>query len=246
MMVRLIGWIAAALLCPAALAMADEVVPRETLHADIERTYESLTTAAAAGSRFAVSVDLGGDNFALAHDAAAGRLQVLYRMNFNQVAEGWSWQPQANPAQADYYRYKFLPLGSRERPQGAPYVQEDLPGRPRQVQRIWHYDYFFAFDNPYDFFPRPTVEDDAGFTADIPLAAAQARELMQPGRIGMLAWARWVEPKQAESTTFWKATDGKPVDLTLKNRYLIGKLEEIWFVDSADGRVLAKLVPSRR
>ena len=40
---RLIGWIAAALLCPAALAMAGEVAPHEMLRADIERTYEAAT-----------------------------------------------------------------------------------------------------------------------------------------------------------------------------------------------------------
>ena len=243
---RLIGWLAMALLVPAALAVAGETAPRGAWQADIELSYETLAATAAADGRFAVSVALDGDNLALAHDAAAGRLHILYRMNFNQVAEGWSWQPQADPAHSDYYRYKFLPLGSRERPQGMPYVQEDMPGQPRQVQRIWHYDYFLAFDNPYDFFARPTIEDDAGFAAEIALAEPQARELLAPGRFGMLAWARWVEPKQAESTTFWKATDGKPVDLTLKNRYLIAKLEEVWFFDTLDGRVLAKLAPVRR
>lgn len=243
----LIGLLAVLMVqCPVAQAAPDDVrAPREILQADIERTYEALDARAA--GRFAVAVDLvGDDNFSLTADAAAGRLHLLYRMNFNQIAEGWSWQPQANPAEADYYRYKFLPLGSRERQQGAAYVQEDFPGRPREVKRIWHYDYFLAFDNPYDFFARPTIEDDAGFAADVALAEPQLRALQQPGRVGMLAWAHWAEPKQAESTTFWKATDGKPVDLTLKNRYLIGKLDEIWFVDTIDGQVLAKLAPAGR
>jgi hypothetical protein len=245
MMRRFIPPLAVALLWPLP-AGAGEAVPRAVLSADVERSYENLTAAAAPGERFAVAVDLAGDGLALAHDAGKGRLRILYRMTFNQVAEGWSWQPHADPARSDYYRYKFLPLGSRERLQGASYVQEDMPGRPREVKRVGRYDYFLAFDNPYDFFPRPTVEDDAGFAAELSLDEARARELSAPGRLGMLAWARWAEPKQAESTTFWKATDGKPVDLTLKNRYLIGSLEEVWFVDTADGLVLAKLLPIRR
>lgn len=248
-MVRMSGWFVAllALAFQAAQAVASDAAetqaPFAAMRADIERTYESVATTPAAGERFAVAVDPADENLAVSHDAAAGRLRILYRMNFNQVAEGWSWQPQANPAQADYYRFKFLPLGTRERQQGAAYMHEDLPGRAREVKRIWRYDYFFAFDNPYDFFPRPTVEDDAGFAAEISLPAPQLRELSQPGRIGMLAWGRWEEPRHAESTTFWKATDGKPVDFTLKNRYLIGKLEAVWFIDTLDGQVLAKLVP---
>lgn len=240
---RLLGWLALLLLCPVVPAGAADLSLNEVLLGDIERRYETLTTGPAASERFVVAVDLDGDNLALTHDAAAGRLSVRYRMNFNQVAEGWSWQPQANPADTDYYRYKFLPLGSRERQQGAPYVQEDLPGRTREVKRIWHFDYFLAFDNPYDFFARPTLDDDAGFVGEIAVTAAQAQEFMKPGRLALLAWAHWQTPKYAESTTFWKATDGKPVDLTLKNRYLIGKLDELWIVDNADARVLAKLGP---
>lgn len=235
----------AALVALAALGMASPLAAdtglAALLQADIESAYAAL--AAAPAGRFAVRVDAGDGNLAVSRDAAGGRLRILYRMNFNQVAEGWSWQPQADPAVADYYRFKFLPLGTRERQQGAPYVQEDLPGRPREVRRLWQYDYFFAFDNPYDFFARPTVEDDAGFAAELAVSADEAEKLLSPGRVAMLAWGRFTEPQRAESTTFWKATDGKPVDLTLKNRYLIGKLEEIWFVDAVAAEVLVKLLP---
>ena len=110
---RLSGWLAVVLMCPVLLATAGEAVPREVWQTDIERAYESLTAAAVTDGHFVIAVDLDGDNLALTHDAAAGRLHILYRMNFNQVAEGWSWTPQADPAQSDYYRYKFLPLGSR-------------------------------------------------------------------------------------------------------------------------------------
>lgn len=239
---RLVAGFIAALTFQAAQAAPDADLALSALRADVERVYEAAVAKPADG-RFVVTVDLSGENFTTSADTAG--LQVLYRMNFNQVAEGWSWQPQANPETADYYRFKFLPLGSHEREQGAPYVQEDMPGKSRQVRRVWRYDYFFAFDNPYDFFDRPTVEDDAGFAAKIPASPEQAAELAKPGRIGMVAWARWVNPRHADSTTFWKATDGKPVDLTLKNRYLIGKLEEVWFVDTTDGRLLAKLLPTR-
>lgn len=215
------------------------VTPGEWLQADIERTYDALPPVPA--GRFAVWVDTA-DDLAVSGEPD-GRIRLLYRMNFNQVAEGWSWQPQADPAVADYYRFKFLPLGTRVREQGAPYVQEDMPGRPREVKRVWQYDYFFAFDNPYDFFARPTVEDDAGFVAEITVSPERAKDLQQAGRIGMLALGRFAEQGRAESTTFWKATDGKPVDLTLKNRYLLGKLEEVWFVDSVGGEVLARLTP---
>lgn len=213
--------------------------PVEWLQADIERTYDALPPAPA--GRFAVRVDAADD--LVVSGEAGGRLHLLYRMNFNQVAEGWSWQPQADPAVADYYRFKFLPLGTRVREQGAPYVQEDLPGRPREVKRVWQYDYFFAFDNPYDFFARPTVEDDAGFVAEVTVAPERVKDLQQAGRIGMLALGHFAEAGRAESTTFWKATDGKPVDMTLKNRYLLGKLDEVWFVDTVGGEVLARLTP---
>jgi len=45
----------------------------------------------------------------------------------------------------------------------------------------------------------------------------------------------------AESTTFWKATASAPVDFTLKKRYLIGQLDEVWYYDAASGQVLARL-----
>lgn len=210
---------------------------------DVEGAYTAV--AAVRGDQsFAVAVDLGDENLSLAYEG--GRLRLLYRMNFNNIAEGWSWQPLADPAREDYYRYKFLPLGTVEREVGAPYIQEDMPGRPREVRRKWRYDYFLAFENPYDFYTRPTVEDDAGFAAELPMGEAEARALMQPGRIGLLAWARAAQPAQSESTTFWKATDGKPVDLTLKNRYLMGRLEALAFIDNTDGRVLVRLAPVSR
>lgn len=163
------------------------------------------------------------------------RIDVLYRMAFNQIAEGWSWQPLADPAVDDYYRFKFLPLQSVADERGE-YAGEDKIGTPQQMKISWRYDYFLAFENLYDFYPR-SVDDDAGFSANLPASVA--------GRLGMRARARLVEPVVSESTTFWKATYGKPTDFTLKKRYLVGKLEEVAFIDSASGEVLCRIGPGQ-
>ena len=94
------------------------------------------------------------------------RAKVLYRMAFNQIAEGWSWRPLADPAVDDYYQYKFLPLQSLQVDRGE-YAGEDKVGTPQRMKVIWRYDYFLAFENLYAFYPR-AVDDDAGFSADVP------------------------------------------------------------------------------
>jgi len=164
------------------------------------------------------------------------RLDVLYRMAFNQIAEGWSWQPLADPAVDDYYRYKFLPLQSVSVERGE-YSAEDKIGETQTMKVIWRYDYFLAFANLYDFYPR-AVDDDAGFSADLPAAMA--------GRVGVRARARLIAPVISESTTFWKATYGKPTDFTLKKRYLVGALEEVAFFDTVSGEMLCRIQPGQR
>jgi len=49
----------------------------------------------------------------------------------------------------------------------------------------------------------------------------------------------------SDSTTFWKATSARPVDFTLKKRYFVGKLDEVWFHDAKSGKTLARFVPRR-
>jgi len=49
----------------------------------------------------------------------------------------------------------------------------------------------------------------------------------------------------SESTTFWKATYGKPVDFTLKKRYLMAVLDEVQFTDTRDDRVLCRVLPGQ-
>lgn len=181
-----------------------------------------------------VEIDVSpGDGLAI--EVNGERASVLYRMAFNQIAEGWSWRPLADPAVDDYYQYKFLPLQSLQVDHGE-YAGEDKVGTPQQMKVIWRYDYFLAFENLYAFYPR-AVDDDAGFSADVPAEVS--------GRVGMRAKARLIEPVISESTTFWKATYGKPTDFTLKKRYLIGRLEEVTFVDTASGKVLCRIRPGQ-
>lgn len=166
-------------------------------------------------------------------EVAGERAEVRYRMAFNQIAEGWSWRPQADPAVEDYYRFKFLPLQSVAVERGE-YQQEDKIGTPQRMKVSWRYDYFLAFENLYDFYAR-RVDDDAGFSADLPADLAS--------HLGLRARARLIEPVIGESTTFWKATHAQPTDFTLKKRYLVGVLDEIDFVDTADGRVVCRILP---
>ena len=81
------------------------------------------------------------------------------------------------------------------------------------------------------------ADEDAGFSADLPAGAA--------AHLGIRALARLGEPVISESTTFWEATYGKPTDITLKKRYLMGALDEVDFVDTRDGRVLCRILPGQ-
>ncbi len=166
-------------------------------------------------------------------ELAGERAAVRYRMAFNQIAEGWSWRPQADPASEDYYRYKFLPLQSVAVERGD-YEQEDKIGERQRMRVRWRYDYFLAFDNLYDFYARRS-DDDAGFSAELPAELAP--------HLALRARARLVEPLIGESTTFWKATHAQPVDFTLKKRYLLGVLEEVDFVDRRADRVVCRIRP---
>ncbi|UCV23994.1 hypothetical protein [Ferribacterium limneticum] len=196
-------------------------LPAENLGARVGQAIEVDVDLAASGS---LDVNVVGE-----------RMDVLYRMALNQIAEGWNWRPLADPAVDDYYQFKFLPLQSVAVERGE-YQHEDKIGSPQQMKVTWRYDYFLAFANLYDFYPR-SVDDDAGFSANLPAALA--------GRVGMRAKARLIDPVISESTTFWKATYGKPTDFTLKKRYLIGTLEEVAFIDTTSGEVLCRVRPGQ-
>lgn len=193
--------------------------------------------AALDGQRVMFTVDLANSpGFSLDVDAATGQTRMLYRMAFNNIAEGWSWDPLANPDSTDYYRFKFLPLKSVFEEKAAPREIELYPGKTLEVKNLWRYDYFLAFENLYDFYPRQ-VDDDAGFFASVRMAG----EKLEKEQVGMLALGRLKPPYHSESNTFWKADFADPVDYTLRKRYFIVELQEIRFFDIASGKVLASL-----
>jgi hypothetical protein len=172
------------------------------------------------------------------YDATTGRLRIFYPMQFNDLTEGWNWHPEEVAAGRDYYTYKYLPLGSTHESRGS-YLTTDPEGRTLEYPIRWRWDYFFAFDNPYDFYPRDAGET-AGYAAEFPVTAAEA-ERLRKGDLGMSLHGHLLANCLSESTTFWKATVSAPVDFTLKKRYLIGKLEAIRFYDTATGKELARL-----
>ena len=186
------------------------------------------------GEKIEVDVDLSASS-GFSVEVAGERAEARYRMAFNQIAEGWSWRPLADPAVDDYYQYKFLPLQSVAVERGE-YAFEDKIGVTQQMKVSWRYDYFLAFENLYAFYPR-AVDDDAGFSADLPASMT--------AYLGLRAKAHLIEPVISESTTFWKATHGKPTDFTLKKRYLMGGLDEIDFIDTRNGKVLCRILPGQ-
>ena len=217
---------------------------------DIKKWYGEISASVPVGASitdevFAFTVDLdAGPNFSQEYDVASGKLELHYNMVFNQIAEGWSWDERADPDQRDYYRFKFLPLGFDTASRHKPEMVELFPGKMVEVKNLWRYDYFLAFDNLYDFYERK-VDDDAGFGASVPIQAGEAKRLTEGKGVRMLALCRLMPPYHTESNTFWKATVAEPVDYTLRKRYLVGDLLEVWFYDSASGKVLAK-VPRNR
>ncbi|MBK7813098.1 MAG: hypothetical protein IPJ52_01690 [Rhodocyclaceae bacterium] len=176
-----------------------------------------------------------------AYDTATGRLRILYRMQFNDLTEGWNWHPDIAAAGGDYYTFKYLPIASTTEDRGS-YRGEDKIGAPQEFRIRWRYDYFFVFDNPYDFYARD-AGDDAGFVVDVPATEVDARRLAG-GDLRMGLRGRLAADCLSDSTTFWKSTFATPVDFTLKKRYLIGKLVEVFFLDAASGKLLARL-PAR-
>ncbi len=162
-------------------------------------------------------------------------VQASYPMTHNNIAEGWSWHPEAARSNEDYYRFKYLPVGTEIEERGE-YPNEDKIGVTESVKIRWQHDYFLAFENIYDFFPRNPDDDEAGFVAELG-AIPENTPIKLTANFCMQA------PMIRESTTFWKATYGKPVDFTLKKHYLIGTLQAVTFTDGITGRPLAHLKP---
>jgi hypothetical protein len=177
------------------------------------------------------------------YDAMTGRLHIHYGMFFNDLTEGWNWHPLEAAAGGDYYAFKFVPLASRLE-EGASYPVENAPGLPTSYAVRTRTDYFFAFDNPYDFYRRD-AGDAMGFDADVALPADEANRIASNG-LRMAVRATLNRECLSGSKTYWRATVDAPVDFTLLKRYLIGKLADVWFYDEATGKVLAHLPPAGR
>ncbi|MDP2794274.1 MAG: hypothetical protein Q8O25_09390 [Sulfurisoma sp.] len=222
----------------ACLATADVLPPLQDAAAEYARPAASPARCAA-GETVTLAVALSeGQPLDTTFDAASGRLRIFYRMAFNQITEGWNWHPLDAAAGGDYYVFKYLPLGSTSEERGM-YRAEDKIGTPQEFRVQWRTDYFFAFDNPHDFYPRGP-NDDASFVAEVTLPASEAERLAR-GDLRMALRGHLTANCLSDSTTFWKATSAQPVDFTLKKRYLIGVLDEVWFHDAATGRILARV-----
>lgn len=225
------------LLAPCSHLSAQETIPRAAIVA-----YEQHVAQKPCMQGEAIDLDLPLADTMIGYDTATGRLRIFYPMQFNDLTEGWNWHPEEVSAGRDYYTYKYLPLGSTHESRGN-YQTTDPEGRMLEYPIRWRWDYFYAFDNPYDFYPRD-AGDDAGFVAEFPVSAADA-ERLRKSDLRLSLRGRLLANCLAESTTFWKATVSAPVDFTLKKRYLVGQLDEIRFIDARTDRVLARHTAER-
>jgi hypothetical protein len=204
---------------------------------DVVADYRKLADLPAAalaglvGQTFTLRVDDPNEDRFDVEPLPGGRQRLVYRMGRNHVTEGWNWHPEADREREDYYRIKYLPLGQRETETAPPQTVYDPAIRGSYTMTFVRRDaYYFAFDNPYDFYPRN--DEDDGFSVET--SAADVKEF------ALVARGRYVEPFRAESGTYWRAEPARRVDLWLKNRYFMGKLETLWFC-SPDGRLLGKV-----
>lgn len=182
------------------------------------------------GQTFTLRVDDPMDDRWEIEPIATDRVRLAYRMGRNDVTEGWNWHPEVDKALEDYYRYKYLPLGQRETETAPARSEPDPAVGSFQVTFVRRDAYYFAFDNPYEFYPRN--DEDGGFAVETSASGAEKFQLVARGR--------YVAPHRSDSTTYWRAIPAQPVDLVLKNRYFMGRLETLWFC-SADGRILGQL-----
>lgn len=200
--------------------------------AEYRRLAELPTAALAglAGQGFILRVDDPAEDRRDIERLPDGRVRLVYRMGRNDVTEGWNWHPEADPQREDYYRYKYLPLGQRETETAPPRVEPDPAYGDFKVTYRRRDAYYFAFDNPYDFYPRNDADD--GFAVTLSGIAPEPFHLVVRGR--------FVAPWRSESSTYWRAIPAQPVDLWMKNRYFMGRLETLWFC-SDDGHILGRL-----
>jgi hypothetical protein len=233
-------WLPLSLLLPSLNCLAADEVLSDAKSEYLQRAARTDNQRCTEGETIVLDVPLAAET-EVTYNATTGRLRIFYPMQFNDLTEGWNWHPEEVASGRDYYTYKYLPLGSTIDVRGS-YRTTDLAGQPLEYPISWRWDYFFAFDNPYAFYPRDAGEA-AGFAVEITLPAVDATRLAG-GDLRMSLRGRLRANCLSESTTFWKATASAPVDFTLKKRYLIGQLEEVRFYDATSGQVLARLPAS--
>lgn len=208
----------------------------ELLAGDVVDVYRKLADmpeaalAGLAGKGFTVRVDDPNEDRWEVEPLPSGRVRLVYRMGRNDVTEGWNWHPEADREREDYYRYKYLPLGRRETETAPPRIEPDAAYGPFEVSYRRRDAYYFAFDNPYDFYARNDADD--GFSVEVAASGVE--------RFHLVARGRHEAPFRAESGTYWRAIPAQPVDLWLKNRYVMGRLDTLWFCGE-DGRILGRL-----
>jgi hypothetical protein len=200
--------------------------------------YARYAAECKAGDTVTLTVALSESALDTDYDENSRHLHIRYSMGFNHVTEGWNWHPEAAQQGSDYYVFKYLPLGSQVEEKGRT-MRQDADGVHREYVNRWQYDYFFTFDNPDDFYARDG-DEHSGFVAELELPAAEAQRLIQKD-LRMAMRGRLAQSCVTESTTYWSGLPAKPVDFTLKKRYLIGKLSEVIFHDVHNGRILARL-----
>ncbi len=199
--------------------------------------YARVAAHPSSGECIEAELDLAPDDITRAELPAdvPASTRLHYSMRYNDVAEGWSWPDASAEKTPEYFLFKYLPLGSETEERGS-YLQEDKIGELQTTQIRWRYDYFLAFPNLADF----AIPDDGepGF--------ASPDTAVPPQAVKLRAYACLTAPVTRESTTFWKATHGNPVDFTLKKRYLIGHLQRIDFFDGRNGQTIATILPTSR
>lgn len=205
---------------------------------DVAADYRRLADLPAAvlaglvGQPFTYRVDDPNEDRWDAEPRPGGRQRIVYRMGRNHVTEGWNWHPEADPAREDYYRIKYLPLGQRQTETAPAQTVYDPAIRGSYTMTFVRRDaYYFAFDNPQDFYPRNDEDDGFGIETDGPGLKTE---------FALVARGRYAAPFRAESGTYWRAEPGRPTDLWLKNRYFMGRLETLWFC-TPDGQILGRL-----
>ena len=108
-------------------------------------------------------------------DAATGHLQSSTIWNSTTSPKAGTGTPERLRRAMITTTYKYLALGSMDEARGS-YPANDLTGAHQDYPVQWRYDYFFAFDNPYAFYPRNT-DDASGFAATVEVSAADAERL---------------------------------------------------------------------